>query len=172
MRPGGGKAKGSGFERAICEKISLWLSHGERKDLMCRTVGSGGQFTAAINRGTQAGLAGDIRSQDPIAEQLCKSFVIECKFWRDLEMVKFLDRQGELYAALEKVMLEGTTVKKSWMLVAKQNNRKELLFLPVTALDISEKFKLDFHLLFNGTVYMCVLENFLTHVIPERFTER
>lgn len=175
MRPGGGKSKGSGFERLVCEKVSLWITHDLRKDLMCRTVGSGGQFTSAINRGTQAGLAGDIRSQDPLADKLCSSVVIEAKFWRDLEIIKFLNRQGELYVALEKVKKEGVTVGKSWWLVAKQNRQKELLFMPTELVkhlytENSKKPDLDFHLLFKGSVYLCELDSFFKQVTPEEFT--
>lgn len=168
MKSGGGKNKGSSFERKIGEIISLWLSAGQRRDLLCRTVGSGAQFTSAFNRGHQAGLAGDLRSQDPLADKLCNKFVIECKHWRDLEIIRFLHADGELYKALLKVQQEGQTVGKHWMLIAKQNNRPALLLVPAgVGLTIPTQ-KIN-HLLFGGTVNLYFLDDFFETVSPEQF---
>lgn len=171
LRSGGGKQKGSGFERTCCEQLSMWLSRGERRDLICRTVGSGGQYTSAAQRGKVAGLAGDLRAQD--GEQAFRFFdrtVVECKFWRDLELVKFLLKSGELYDAMQKVKKEAEDTKKAnWWLLAKQNNRTPLLF---TQCDFNLGFKypiekLRYHILFNASVFMFTLEEFLQVVIPE-----
>lgn len=160
MRPGGGKLKGSQFERDIGAALSLWLSDGEKKDLLCRTVGSGGQYTFACTRGTNAGIPGDLRSQHPMADEFCKHFVIECKHWKDLNISQFLEKQGELYKALVKVRQEGVKENKSWMLIAKQNHKKTLLFMP------SRVVCLDFHSIFSDTVYMYYFAQFIQIVTP------
>lgn len=172
MRPGGGKSKGGGFERVCCEKLSLWLSKGERDDLLCRTVGSGGQFTTAAQRGRIRGLAGDLRAQDgELAFKFFDKFVVECKFWRDLELINFLLKKGLLYDALEKVKKEALqTEKPGWMLLAKQNNRPSFLFLPVeSVLGVIPYIPgISYHILFDGTVYMYILDEFLASVDAER----
>jgi hypothetical protein len=162
------KAKGSGFERKVGEKISLWLSHGERRDLLCRTVGSGAQFTSAFNRGQQAGLAGDLRAQDSsIAFEFFSIFVVECKFWRDLQLVQFVQKSGDLFKAMNKVESEADQVNKSWWLVSKQNRAKELLFMPARSFSSTWEEKLNSHMLFNKTIYMFILDEFFLKVDPE-----
>lgn len=172
LKPGGGKTKGSGWERTCCEILSLWLSKGERKDLICRTVGSGGQFTSSAQRGTIKGLAGDLRAQDGIeAFKFFERTVTECKFWADLELVKFLLQSGELYEAMQKVKKEAEqTEKPNWWLLAKQNNRQPLLF---TQCDFNGNAgfkypleKLRYHLLFNASVFMFTLDEFVKVVDP------
>ena len=37
MRSGGGKQKGSAFEREICKKLSLWFTENERDDIFFRS---------------------------------------------------------------------------------------------------------------------------------------
>ncbi len=167
MKPGAGKGKGSSFERKIGSQLSLWLSHGERHDLLCRTVGSGGQFTTACGK---AGIPGDLRAQaGSVAFQFCDRFVIECKHWRKLDMVQFLQGQGDLYKALEKVKQEAFTTCRSWMLVAKQNNRPTFLFMPQDIECDRYIFPLPIvaHRLFNDTVILFQLDAFLKLVKPE-----
>lgn len=160
MKAGQGKNKGSEFERQIGYKLSLWLSHGQRKDLLCRTVGSGAQFTFAQTKNGMAGIPGDLRSQDPLSDKFCNIYVIECKFWRDLEMIKFLAKEGELYKALVKVQNEANKVGKMWMLIARQNRRPDILLT-------SPSQWLGDHTLFNNTCYMFQLDDFLTRFTPE-----
>lgn len=131
MKAGQGKAKGGKFEREMCEKISRWLSNGERKDLLCRTVSSGGQFTTGKKKGEFIGLAGDLRAQDSvIAFQFCKEYVIECKHWDDLHLQDFFLQSGELFEAICKVADEGKFTQREWMLIAKQNYKSILVFVP------------------------------------------
>jgi len=44
-------AKGSQFERDMCREFSLWLSHGQRDDLLWRTSQSGGRATTRRQKG-------------------------------------------------------------------------------------------------------------------------
>lgn len=126
MRKGGGKTKGGNFERETGQALSLWLSGGARKDLLCRTVGSGAQFTRAAG---MAGRAGDLMANHPTANIFCEKFVVECKHWRDLELIRLLFKEGELYTALLKVQEEASHESKHWWLVAKQNNRPALVLM-------------------------------------------
>jgi hypothetical protein len=168
MKLGAGKAKGSSFERHIGTKLSLWLSNNERKDLVCRTVGSGAQFTFSKGSGNP----GDLMGQHPIAFKFFENYACECKFWRNLEIIKFLEKEGDLYRALRKVQREAESQSKQWILIAKQNHRKILLFLPTQSmLNSTQKIgQLNFHVIFSGTVYMFEFENFLSVIQPEDLT--
>lgn len=162
MKPGKGKEKGGGFERAICAKLSLWISKGAQDDLLCRTVGSGAQFTMSAR-----GNAGDLMAQHPDAFRFFESFVVECKFWKDLQIHRFLWQEGDLYKALLKVEIEAKTKGKSWWLVAKQNHQPTLLFLPVEGLAHFHPYAAynrDYHAIFRGTVYMYKLDQFLENI--------
>lgn len=169
MRPGGGKGKGSGYEREIGYILSLWMSKGVRKDLLCRTVGSGAQFTSAARRQEMMGIPGDLRSQHEISDDFCKKFVIECKFWADLEIDNFLVGKGELYKAVLKVAKEGTDLNKEWMLICKQNHKPswiiikhdETFFPRMFALP---KYPVVCHRLFHGFADMFLLEEFVATI--------
>jgi hypothetical protein len=171
MRSGGGKAKGGGYENDVSEKISLWLSEGVHKKLLCRTVGSGAQFTNYNKQLISAGQAGDLMAQDPLAFDFCSQFVVECKFWKDLEIHNFLFRKGLLYDALLKVQSEAEGLGKMWWLIAKQNHKPDLLFMPINGMKycFDEVFEnvpetLSFHKIFNGQVYMFRLEEFVKEI--------
>lgn len=157
MKPGQGKNKGSSFERAVGAKLSLWLSAGKRKDLLCRTVGSGAQFT--FSKASQ-GNPGDLMAQDPIAFEFMSKTVVECKHWRSLDMIKFLNKKGDLYKALLKVRQEGNLAGKSWWLIAKQNNQPTLLLMPYLP-SIHHHPNLEYHILFRSTVLLFQFENYL-----------
>jgi hypothetical protein len=56
MRKGGGKQKGSQFERDVCRELSLWVSHGKQEDVYWRSAMSGGRSTVAALKGARSGL--------------------------------------------------------------------------------------------------------------------
>lgn len=101
------------------------------------------------------------------------NYVVECKFWRELNLVQFLQCEGELYKALLKVQEEADGVGKNWMLIAKQNGRNICVFLP-TANHLPYKLPEGTitHSLFNGTVCMTQFENLLQIPIDGLFEVR
>lgn len=159
---GRGKPKGGEYERQIGYKLSLWLSKGQRKDLICRTVGSGAQFTSANLRNQTAGIPGDLRSQDPLADRFQQLYVVECKFRRDLEFLKFLRADGELYKAYLKVRGEANQLKKRWMLICRQNRNPDILITTPPGFFIGTA-----HSLLGGDALMYQLDDFLQKVTPE-----
>src|ERR1700726_4969976 len=81
MRSGGGKSKGSGFERQVCRQLSLWITHGRHQDTLWRRGLSGGR--GAVNRKLGIGnrtQCGDISAVSPEGHKLTDLFVVECKF--------------------------------------------------------------------------------------------
>ena len=80
MRKGGGKEKGSAYERAICKRLSLYVSKGKRDDLFWRSAMSGGRATLQAKKGKKAqAQAGDITSIAAEGNKLTSTFMIECK---------------------------------------------------------------------------------------------
>lgn len=157
MKPGQQKNKGSAFEREIGKKLSLWLSGGQRKDLICRTVLSGGQFTLS-----GCGNAGDLMAQHPDAFKFFEKFVLECKHWKDVQMIRFLVRDGDLYKALRKVEKQAKKECKFWMLVARQNHQKIMVFIPIEAATFFYYLdRRNYHILFNNSIMMFYFDEFL-----------
>src|SRR5258708_22112886 len=98
MRSGGGGAKGAEFERLVCKGFSRWMSPA-RDDLFWRTSLSGGRATLAKKGGRMnKSQMGDICSVDTEGQWLIDNFLIECKFYRDLNIeTGILNRRGLLY---------------------------------------------------------------------------
>lgn len=173
MKPGAGKGKGSGFELDTCKRLSLWLSHGERTDLLSRSIGSGAAFTKALDRMKLCGPPGDVMAIHPLAHKFCSSYLVECKFWKNLYLNDFLRQKDELFDAMIKAESQATAADMHWMVLAKQNHRPVIMLLPAigTVILAIRKAGIDYHLLFNERVYMVDQEQFLTNVSPELLLE-
>lgn len=125
MKPGKGKSKGSGFERLVCHKLSLWISKGEREDLYWRSAMSGGRATVMARKGSaNTTQCGDISAVDPLGHPLTDKFLISCKFYRDLKIAGTVlgTSKGGLHAFWIECVGESKQFKKLPMLIAKQNN--------------------------------------------------
>jgi hypothetical protein len=125
MKSGGGKQKGSAFERSVCSELSLWLSGGQRKDLLWRSAMSGGRSTIARKKGDILGAQiGDISAVDPEGNRLLRLVMIECKAYKDFEFTSgVLDRKGTLWGFWAKLREEALSYRRHPMLIGRQNNR-------------------------------------------------
>ncbi len=92
--------KGGAFERDTGRRLSLWLTHGERKDLFSRNVLSGGRFTIQAGQGDFKGNPGDLVFQDPISYDFMKGRMIECKHYGSLGWDAFLYGSSKCFLAL------------------------------------------------------------------------
>jgi hypothetical protein len=129
MKYGARKEKGSQFEREICVKLSLWVSKGKHRDLYWRSSLSGGRATVSHQRGKVIRQAGDICATAPEGHKLTDAYMIECKFYKDLELEGFLFGKGVL-AGFWRVAVEAAARhQRSPLLVAKQNLRPVLALL-------------------------------------------
>lgn len=87
MKVGGGKPKGSAFERKTGLALSLWISGGARIDLFSRNVLSGGRFTNASKKdGSTLGIPGDLMAAHPLAFEFLSIFNVECKSYKDIKL--------------------------------------------------------------------------------------
>lgn len=122
MKPGGG-GKGPEFEREICKKLSLWLSKGERQDLFWRSAMSGGRATLLLRQGVKAkSQASDITSIDEASTKFAKKYIVECKFYKDLEPRRLIYKNdGQLVAFWVKVLEDANEYDKHPCMIFRQN---------------------------------------------------
>lgn len=123
MKAGGGKQKGSQFEREVCVALSRWVSNGEHEDLFWRSAMSGGRATVRQQRGKNTNhQLGDISSVSPVGHCLTNRFVIEAKFYANLDIDAFLFKgKGQLTQFWREVSKIAQREKRIPLLIAKQN---------------------------------------------------
>jgi len=128
--------KGAIFERKIAKDISLWLTDGERGDLIRRSIMSGGRYTVAYKKGDDIyrDQAGDlsIAGNDKNVESFLSWFVVELKHYKDLQWDSFIYGKSKTQSVLsfwQKLVKESKKVDKLPFMVVKQNNRDALCIL-------------------------------------------
>lgn len=130
MRKGGGKSKGSSFERLICCQLSLWLSNGVQEDLLWRSAASGGRSTVALRKGKNfADQAGDICAIAPLGHSLTDKYFLELKFYKDLNFIGLLTGKGNLVKFWKIAKEQAANYKKLPILIAKQNAQPVFILL-------------------------------------------
>lgn len=129
MRPGGGKSKGSAFERQVCVALSRWVSDGKREDIFWRSAMSGGRATVRGKRGKNTNSQlGDISSVAPEGHALTARFVIECKHVASLDLEAFLFKRKGALAAFWKTLTDiADANNKVPLLIARQNRLSTLM---------------------------------------------
>ena len=123
MRTGGGKQKGTSFERKTAKALSLWLSEGKRDDLLWRSAMSGGRATTGLRTGNRRiAQVGDLSAVDPLGGKLLHHCVVECKSYRNLDFFDgVLNDRGNLYKFWHDLVITAVKFDKQPMLVAHQN---------------------------------------------------
>lgn len=122
MRQGGGKAKGSAFERKICERLSLWVSDGKLKDCFWRSAMSGGRSTVAFRKGTTLNRqAGDISSVSPEGHALTDRCFVECKHYANLRLERFIFAQGPMQGIWEQACVQAKRYNRAPVLIVRTN---------------------------------------------------
>jgi len=179
MRPGGGKAKGAAFERAVCRALSGWVSDGERDDLFWRSAMSGGRATVGATHGmlrpTQSGDISSLFAKGDIHELRAAGFmnmvVAECKFLANIRLTHFLlNEQGPIRDAWEQCLnaCAASDGKRSRhpLLVVKENRGKEIL---ITHLEVGALVGMDIHLRLHTRqerIGVVLFDEFLQHASP------
>lgn len=138
MKSGGSHKKGTRFEREVCKSLSLWISRGEREDVFWRSAMSGGRATVRARSGIQLkAQAGDVSPISALGEQLLDRFVIECKNYKDLEVLQGVVKDnGTLHKFWREHERVGTIYGKLPMLIARQNMMPAFCLLPRHALEV------------------------------------
>lgn len=136
MRAGGGKNKGSGYEREVCKKLSLWISDGKASDLFWRSSISGGRATVAFRKGESLKRqSGDITATAPEGHALTSRYFIECKHVKSLEIESFLLRNKGTLASFWRVVLkEAEKYGLEPLIIARQNHCKDIIIFKASSL--------------------------------------
>ena len=130
MRAGGGKNKGSEFEREICRKLTKWLFGYEKPEKFWRTSASGAKATMAMRRGQATKMHGDIMSIDREAEFFTNHFYLECRFYQDVDILDMLSAQGLVYKWwFDDCVEKARACNKVPMLIFKKNRSKVYVML-------------------------------------------
>ena len=121
--------KGSAFERRICNSLSLWVSDFSRKDIFWRSAMSGGRTTVHKKKGViLRAQAGDINAVHEMGFFLTNLFMMECKHYKDLGWLAALYGKNKVVVEFWlKLQSESNEFEKSPMLIAKQNNKADLV---------------------------------------------
>ena len=124
MKAGGGKAKGSSFERKICKALSLWVTYNERDDVLWRSALSGGRFTN-LRKKQDTGLehvAGDICAVHADGYAFVDWFYVECKTYKKFDWHRLLDDHGGTLAGFWiDTVKKAAEVHKQPLLIFRQN---------------------------------------------------
>lgn len=167
--------KGSGWEREVARRLSLWISKGEDANLFERNVGSGGAFTMAARRGGVRGIPGDLMSVHPQSYQFLQKFFVEAKFWRDLNLEAALwKKSGEFYKVIEFNEKQGKDSKRELIIIAKQNHKPPLLFMPyetgIRSFAALSNSQFTYHGLWRNRIFVCLFGEAL-RVDPDKFLQ-
>jgi hypothetical protein len=179
MRAGGGKHKGSAFEREIARTLSLWWTKGERDDIFARTMSSGAWGTGRAKLGRRtANQYGDLQAIDPIGQPLIDICCFELKIgygnWSFLDM---LDRPAKtnttIQEFLSQAMKSGELARRHPVVIAKRDRRVPIIIMPkklsVFLSAASPSNLLIFYTKDVGVWYVWRLSQFLRLVPPEMF---
>lgn len=175
MVAGGGKRKGSAFEREICRVISLFWSAGAYKDLCWRSASSGvrGTSTKTHSRSKVKGFYGDLVATSPLIEPLFQVFSIECKFYKKIDVTEILRgiKNNKLLEFWIQAKRDAQHSGRTPVLITKQNFLGTLLIVQMADAD-----KL-LHTMDKPIKYMTIaqelaifnLDDFLKNVNRDRF---
>lgn len=177
MRAGGGKEKGSAFERETGAQLSRWITAGQRKDLFSRNVLSGGRFTGQERKGETLGIPGDLMAAHPLAFDFLRRHVIECKHYADLGFAQFLfdqDRASFLIKTYDHTVNQAIKIDAFAWVIAKQNMKPAILLCPEHSANGLLRFakrgpRIWHHKLQRGYLYMFLLSDILTRVLPTQY---
>ncbi len=121
------KAKGCQYERDISKTLSLWLTDGEREDVLWRSAGSGNRSTIADDHRAHAG---DLMATTPEGFVLTEPTYIEIKRYKDLEIKKIVKGTGKLFKVWNDTVEEAKKFEKWPVLIARQNYYPALWCVP------------------------------------------
>lgn len=125
MRQGGGKSKGSAFERQICTALSLWITNGRKDDTLWRSAMSGGRATVRFAKGkVSSHVSGDICAVHPDGNAFIDKYFSECKSYKDLQITGFaLEQTGLLVEFWKETVKQAERHNKFPLLIFKMARR-------------------------------------------------
>lgn len=131
-------AKGGGYERDFCKRLSLWWSGGESDSVFWRTSNSGGRATVRHRKSVKTkNQHGDVCATDPSGQSMIDAFCIELKRGYSRSTLFDLLDKGPKAKIQQHEAWIGKTIRSceaagtmSWMLVTRRDQRREFIVLP------------------------------------------
>ncbi len=170
MKKGGGKSKGSAFEREIAKTLTKWCSGQDKEYWFWRTPSSGAISTITQGNGE---LSGDIIALLPEGTFLTSKFSIEVKvgypnsnFHKHLKGVK----NDEIRLFWEQCCGDAERSKKSPMLIYKKKQYNTLIGISYLNSKLGEipYIQLNWGELYDlPKIYLFDMEEFLCTISPE-----
>lgn len=173
------KRIGSGFERDISKRLSLWYSYDERDDIIWRSQSSGGRATVRNNQGKETHRQyGDLAPTHPMAEPLFDVFCFELKHGYDISILDLIDSKKKkpdlikfIEHAQEQTLQAGALY---YALIFQRHRHSECIAIPSTAIAAlapyigDEPIETCTHISYGGELATIMkLDNFLNIVSPE-----
>ena len=181
------KAKGSSFERKICEDLSLWWTGNKDSSIFWRTAGSGARSTNRAKKGKDtSNQAGDICAIDPIGQPFIDLISLELKKgYNDSSIMDIFDRSEkaakQTYEKWIEQAQDSAKQAKSphWMIIHKRDRRRTLVVIPTSLVSFIQKnTNLILAHLQNITCYIrnaCIwvfrYEDFFNKLLPNHIKE-
>lgn len=130
-----GKSKGSGFEREIAKKLSLYLTNGNEEMACWRSSSSGATSTIGFksNKKSKLGLqtqSGDIiqtipQGHYPLLDAFFQTYMIEVKFLKSLDLSP--NYSSQFQKIMNQLLREKEQSGKKIFFVLKRNGRDILI---------------------------------------------
>lgn len=131
-------AKGGGYEREFCKKLSLWWTGGESDSIFWRTSNSGGRATVRYRKNAKTkNQHGDVCATDLSGQPMIDAFCIELKRGYSRSTLFDLFDKGpkakvqQYEAWIAKTILSAeASGSLGWMLVTRRDQRLDFVVIP------------------------------------------
>lgn len=181
---GKGKNKGSGGERDMARRFSLWWTNNERDDVFWRTPGSGSRATVRtkLDKATSSSY-GDLTSLDPVGDPLIQCCTFEIKTgYNNTQILICIDGKGkkyELIQFLDQVKKDARDAGNSPVLIINRDYMRPTIFMPRDLFNDLSLYCGDFtgniaglRLDINETWAIMALDDFFDWVNPQYFIDK
>jgi len=127
------KSKGSGYERDIAKKLSLWWSEGKSDCCIWRSASSGSVATQRAKQDKESkNFYGDLSPTDELAQDLFSYFVAELK--RGYNKSNLLDvidsdNECEFLKLWNQVIRDSILANRNPLLILKRDRKHDVIFL-------------------------------------------
>lgn len=159
---GKGKRKGSSFEREVCNDLSRLILPNSDETVFWRTAMSGGRATSRFKKGKKdARQIGDITSVHPAGDWFIALFMVECKSYKDLGIVRgLLENQGALAAFWHEAVELAKKHDKEPILIARSKRQGTIVLMTTSGVNKLANSPLQFN-----NEFVCIHNNVLNCLI-------
>lgn len=133
------KEKGNRYEREIARKLSVWISEGRNRNLLWRSDSSGARATTSKEK--LSNQAGDIAPDSKEGYDFIDKFYVECKHYKNIGLENLIwrsNKQENVLTWWRRYTKEADKYNKILLLICKQNNKPDLLFVTKQFIDLFE----------------------------------